>query len=307
MLKLGTLILVAVIAASASILAAPTSQPPIPSALKATQPKQQQPASEPSVTQQDYAPTNKGAAIPNLTFSPKIAVETDNPASGSKQESSADWWLVAFTAGLLIVAVVTYFTFRRQADIADATLAEMKRAADAQAKVTDQQLKIAKDTADAAKESADGVVTQLRAYTSIKVTEGMPPRFDPVTGPWIALTISNNGQTPAYEMAQWLRIAIAAPGFEDELPGMEEDVPPHPMTLAPGMSIQIVSEGPIPEPGVANAFALGQFAAYVYGEIRFIDAFKEQRFHRFRYFYTAADIQGGVMGMHLSRVGNEAN
>jgi hypothetical protein len=166
---------------------------------------------------------------------------------------------------------------------------------------------VSNKAANAARVSAAAVVSQLRAYTSIKVTEGMPPRFDPETGPWVALTIRNNGQTPAYEMVQWLRIAVGPLNHEGELPGAEDDVPPHPMTLAPATEIQIVSEGPVPAPGVAAAFAQGQMAAYVYGEINFVDAFKISRYHRFRYTYTITDIQGGVMGLRLSRVGNEAN
>lgn len=165
----------------------------------------------------------------------------------------------------------------------------------------------ARITANAAKVSADAVSSQLRAYISMRIKEGMPPRFSRDTGPWSAFDVRNTGQTPAFQMTHWIHSAIATPDFKGPFPDGSRDSISIKTTLAPGTEINIVSAGPSPEPGQADAFARGELAAFVFGEINYIDAFNTPRFHKFRYTYTIADILGGVQGARFCEEGNEAN
>lgn len=212
-------------------------------------------------------------------------LETTSKDTGQKTQQEENRWLDPITifTGLLVLVGAAQVMFLRNAD------------------------KAVTKSAEAAKISADALVSQLRPYLSIKVTEGMRPRFDPVTGPWCALTIRNNGQTPAYELTFWLNAALGPPDYEGPFPHNEGDLPPQPMTLAPSMDIQILAEGPPPRPGDADRFAKGEMAAYVFGEVNYIDPLKNPRFYRFRYIYTAEDIRGGVFGVRLAGIGNEAN
>jgi hypothetical protein len=101
------------------------SQPPVPSARETNQPQQQNATAEPSIGKQDQATASQNLTAPNQIFSPYITPNAGNATGDSDQKASADWWLVAFTGGLLIAAIATYFTFRRQAEIMAGTLAQM--------------------------------------------------------------------------------------------------------------------------------------------------------------------------------------
>lgn len=168
-------------------------------------------------------------------------------------------------------------------------------------------VKVGETAAGAAKKSADAVVSQLWAYLSMRVKEGIPPTFDAVTGPYFAFEITNTGQTPAFKMDYWIRGAIGPVDSDGPFPGGEDDVPPHEYTLSPGAKTDVSTSGPAPEPGVAAAFENGQLAAYAWGEINYIDAFKNERFYKFRYTFTAQDIAGPIVHIRLCQNGNEAN
>lgn len=148
---------------------------------------------------------------------------------------------------------------------------------------------------------------QLRAYISLRVTRGSPPRFDPKTGPWIAFDLRNAGQTPAFELAHWCHAAIGPLNFSGPFPIPPKEEILHKSTLAPGTKINFIAEGPEPQSGHFDAFIRGELAAFVWGEITYIDAFKNPRFYRFRYIYTASDITAGVQGVRFCEEGNEAN
>src|SRR3954469_4439472 len=159
----------------AAVLAATTpSQPPVPSQGKVSQPEQPQSQNKPSVADQDHGLRNDRAS-PNLTFAPRISVVTSESPKGGKQEPSADWWLVIFTGGLLIAAVVTYFTFRRQAKTMANTLEQMKTDAAARAKefetqigLVDEQVKLARDEFNASHRPK----LRVRQFRNVSKTPG---------------------------------------------------------------------------------------------------------------------------------------
>jgi hypothetical protein len=170
----------------------------------------------------------------------------------------------------------------------------------------ERQLKETARTAKAAEQSAEAVVSQLRAYLSLKVPEGLPPRFGQDTGPWCAFLVRNTGQTPAFRMTYWIHAGIGPVNLTGPLPS-GADAQPHPLTLAPDATINIRTQGPPPQKGDFEAFTQGRLAAYVWGEINYTDAFANPRFHRFRYTYGITDIAGDIVGVRLCAEGNEAN
>lgn len=164
-------------------------------------------------------------------------------------------------------------------------------------------------SAEAAKASADAVVAQLRAYIGMRVKEGIPPSFDARTGPYLVIEVRNTGQTPAFNMIYWIRAALGPADYKGPLPDAEDgdDVPPHPMTLAPGSSVDIAPASFELTAEAAASFAEGVLAAYIYGEIEYSDAFGSDRFHKFRYTFKAEDIAGPIAHVRLSQDGNIAN
>jgi hypothetical protein len=163
-------------------------------------------------------------------------------------------------------------------------------------------------SATAAQASANAVVSQLRAYIGMRVKQGIPPTFNAEIGPYGAFEVKNTGQTPAFDMIYWIRGGIGPANHHGPLPDSDEDdVAPQPMTLAPGSSVDIASTGPVPDANVVAAFEQGLMAAYIWGEIEYTDAFKNRRFHNFRYKFTAADIAGPIVHIGICEEGNEAN
>lgn len=161
--------------------------------------------------------------------------------------------------------------------------------------------------ADAAKASADAVVSQLRAYLSVGVKEGFPPAFDPESGPYCAFEIKNTGQTPAFKMTMWIHAAIGSLDAAGPFIDGEDEATAGETTLSPGASIDLAARGPAPQGDDAQAFADGRKAAYVWGEIKYIDAFERKRFHNFRYTFTAGDLKGSAVQLRMCSGGNEAN
>jgi hypothetical protein len=161
--------------------------------------------------------------------------------------------------------------------------------------------------ADAAKASADAVVSQLRAYISMKTKEGIPSRFDPVAGPIVYFDLKNTGQTPAFELTHWIRAAIGPADYDGPFEMGESAPEPAPLTLAPQAVINLGTTGPAPLGNDAARFAAGQIAAFIFGEIRYRDAFGHQRFYKYRYRLKRPDPAGLVSGLDLCGDGNEAN
>jgi hypothetical protein len=224
--------------------------------------------------------------------------ETEQQRQDRLEKANSDWWVVKFTGALAVVGFLQFIAIGIQAYFLWLGFREAKKAGTS-----------AETTAKAAKATADAMVSQLRAYVSMKVTEGLFPHFDPKTGPWCSFEIRNTGLTPAFEMVYWMQVGMAPPAFEGPFPDGSKDLAPFKITLAPQSKTNIVGDGPIPLPGNAEKFATGQLAAFFYGGITYVDAFANRRFHNFRYILEARDFDAdkGFAGIRICQEGNEAN
>jgi len=257
-------------------------QPPSPDSRETSDKHQGTADTQKQQAAEDKRGTSESPVIVKVLDPPDANAKTDQDAEDRKERRANEGWNWRFNFLLVLVGVgqggVLLFTAL-----------------------------VSNKAANAAKVSADAVVSQLRAYISMRIKEGMPPRFDMKTGPWIAFDIKNTGQTPAFELTHWIQAGIGPLDFRGPFNDGSGEVKPQKTTLAPGTEINVVTEGPEPGPGDSEAFIAGTLAVYVWGEINFRDAFKNPRFHRFRYMYTFGDIRAGVQGARFCEEGNEAS
>jgi len=149
---------------------------------------------------------------------------------------------------------------------------------------------------------------QLRAYV-------LPERVgflasDPANPniPCVAIVIKNSGQTPAYKLVSWMKLAVI-PRAEEYIglpvPQMEERSP---MTI--GAQGEFHKTCALDRPLTANEITDigdGTRAIYVYGKMVYQDTFKKARFTDFRLHYVGAYPPPGDTLFFFSERGNDAN
>lgn len=172
----------------------------------------------------------------------------------------------------------------------------------------------------------DTAKRQLRAYVTVErgiianvanpihnrsdKPETVARIIDPQAGPTAQITIKNTGQTPAYNLIHWASIDIREYPLTTELPSMPP--PEHSYRNVLGPSVPEVKTLRMPRPltteeieGLRN----GSRAIYCHGEIGYRDAFKEDRWTRYRCMYVTPAC--GIIGIGTDLVycekGNEAN
>lgn len=177
--------------------------------------------------------------------------------------------LAVFTAVLAVVALVQIFFLIRADNTARTT-------ADA-----------AKRSADAAVDSSNAVINQMRAHVSVGTARITGFESD---GPiQIEFQITNKGQTPAFDLTCESGVTVREAGanrFKGELWPPDRVPPPlSKSSLAQGDSrsgemtvTQLRAEH---KPAIRE----GTRAIFLYGEIRYRDAFEKPRYTKFRFMY----------------------
>jgi hypothetical protein len=150
---------------------------------------------------------------------------------------------------------------------------------------------------------ADTAERQLRAYVNVA---GGKITFEQPDAPEWHLVVKNFGQTPAYDVRHWTHIWITEYPLSVELPVPDPDFPMSNSILAPGNHEDMVwkKEPPIP----ANSLELIGTPAgtiFIYGEIRYVDAFGKHRLTRYRLIY-GGQTPNRVGFLKPDREGNEA-
>jgi len=155
---------------------------------------------------------------------------------------------------------------------------------------------------------------QLQAYVlpeNAAIVDGTtlnPPQPAQANVPGVGMLIKNFGQTPAYKVVSWAKIAVIAVTDESTM----LVVPPIPEqfsnTLGPG---GIFNKGVwFDRPLAANEIediATGARAIYLYGRIEYRDAFRKPRFSNFRLRYTGQFPPPPNAIFNFSERGNDAN
>jgi hypothetical protein len=153
---------------------------------------------------------------------------------------------------------------------------------------------------------------QLRAYLSVTTTgppekfAGLQPGRPNVEATKAVLFIKNGGQTPAYAVSYWIGITIA------EFP-LKTPLPTPPITFK--LARSIIGSG---DATTAIAQSLrpmtldeerrvqkGEMAIYVFGEVKYRDAFRVRRHVTFRLFNQL--WHGRVGSLDIDEEGNEAS
>ncbi len=205
-------------------------------------------------------------------------------------------WLVVFTAALFFVAACQVGLFFWQLRIMRVGLRDTAEAALA-----------AKESAKAARDSVelagDTAKRQLRAYVCIS---GANISFENKDTPVVHIVAKNCGLTPAYEVRQWSHIWIEEHPLRIVLPAPPDGFKTGVAILPPnGSHDMIQSRNPIPADGL-RLIGTPAGTIYVYGEIKYNDAFKQPHVTRYRLIF------GGPEGAREGRLqpdthGNDAD
>ncbi len=146
----------------------------------------------------------------------------------------------------------------------------------------------------------DTAQRQLRAYVSVVAVQLYQFGTEkPVIG---GLEIVNNGQTPAYKITATINVGT----------GLTKSAAPRgPLALDPKAKIYLwgATESPLTQDDY-DAVVRSAASIFVYGEIRYVDAFGKNHFSRFRYTYGGdgvAPTPGTSLTVSPSQEGNESD
>jgi hypothetical protein len=154
---------------------------------------------------------------------------------------------------------------------------------------------------------------QLRAYVFVEAHPDDQPTFDANIEIRVPLHLHNRGQTPAYRVSQWIECRILPHPLVREPPTPEIPTPFTFIDLGPTAEFSIFAHL---ERGLTDlekeGLTAGTMGVYIYGEIRYGDAFtfwrskRHPRFTKFRYLILAGR-DGRVRGILACPEGNYAN
>jgi hypothetical protein len=203
--------------------------------------------------------------------------------------------LVVFTFVLAISTIglwiVTWLAGRRQARDMQGAIREAARSAEAAQKAVELSDKTAE--------------RQLRAYLYVDAQEIRKFGFDEIPEAWTSL--KNSGATPAFELERAAKLMYTTHPAE-EFPALEWGGAK--AYLAPHGEVFF---GPISLPRAltaaesANVIA-GTHALYLFGKIRYIDAFQKRRLIEFRSFFRGnGQPVGQVLATQQAENGNSGD
>jgi uncharacterized protein (UPF0333 family) len=226
--------------------------------------------------------------------------QTPKEKTNAQPPSESNWdfnrWLVILTGGLVGVGIAQVYVYIKQGQYMRQGLELTRQAADAASR--------AAGAAEASnRQSREMAEKELRAYVSVDSAQitGVESGHPPVA----TLVFKNSGLTPAYDLTGMGGIGMEA-AF-DSLPPAVGSPRQSKSSLPPGTPTKWFHLAPRPLiPEETAALRDGTMTLWVYGEIRYRDAFGIDRFTRYRF-----QIGGGVgiQGVNLAvcEEGNEEN
>jgi hypothetical protein len=143
---------------------------------------------------------------------------------------------------------------------------------------------------------------ELRAYVTVSEGRILDPR-DPTKRRAI-IKATNCGQTPAYDQTIWISTAARPYPLTVDLTDKAPEAPLGKRILGPGQETVIdCPVGPF-SGGIEVRIAESKAAVLVYGEIRYRDAFNEDRVTKYRFFCQGDGMLDGRLSPDIG--GNEA-
>jgi hypothetical protein len=152
--------------------------------------------------------------------------------------------------------------------------------------------------------AADTAQRELRAYVNV---DSAKIDFERPSAPEVTVVLRNFGQTPAYDMRQWIHIWIEEYPLRVDLPTPPADFRKAKDILAPRRRamVFITKDPPVSAEEVPLLGTL-QGTIYVYGEVRYRDAFGHDRWTKYRLIYGGLEgVRPGLLEPDTE--GNEAN
>ncbi len=224
--------------------------------------------STPSIKQQPISP------------SPQTPVQQQNRQDRNR-------WLdpvVLVTIAAVVVYVVILYVYFRQ-------LVEMRKSADA----ARDYARIASDTAQ----------RQLRAYVNV---DSAAIDLTHPAAPKATVVFKNFGHTPAYDVQIWIHMWIEVHPLAIDLPTPPANFRMGKDILAPGRPrISQITKYPPVSPEAVPLLGTPQGTIYVYGEVRYRDAFGNDRWTKYRLIWGGPEGVPLTSSLQADSEGNEAN
>jgi hypothetical protein len=161
------------------------------------------------------------------------------------------------------------------------------------------------------------VVTESGSIVNIAEPEITPGQSTPTAarithpswGPVAVVQIKNTGQTPAFRVEHWGNICFKEYPLVSTLPSEPTGLRPMFSIVGPGISItKLLRLGPRLTLEETEKLRAGTGAIYVYGTIRYEDAFKKPRLTKYRLMHHQ---MGGAIGVSteltFTEDGNQAD
>jgi hypothetical protein len=209
----------------------------------------------------------------------------DQVSAANVKSSSDPWWSVppmkdAFWSNWALVFIGLW-----AAKIAVKTLKKIKEQTEAALIAA----KAARDTVEIMKDTAQ---KELRAYVFLSSASRIKKKEDGKL--WLKVVFKNFGQTPAYACSHWASEAVPSnPQRLDVFPRPPRGMPQSVYTLPPGSQIEIWEPGTEIKPLSEGDIRSGLNALYLYGEIRYKDAFGNDQTAKFRFMCTGEAYDEG--------------
>ena len=240
----------------------------------------------------DLRGTNESPLVIKVIPDQKTAERSAKEDQEQDRKAALEWWTVVFTGALTLFALVQSLAMVYQG------------------KWLRRNVKITEDTADAAKRSADvaeasikTMQSHLRAYISVE-GDPNPIRDGPPGKLQIHLVMKNVGQTPAHKVTHWVNAALGGEPAQYEGPN---DQPDAVLYLPAGAVVPWIAlcttmwSRALFEMPMENG---DEVCLYVWGEVRYTDAFDNSHSVKFRFMKKPAT---GRSQLDYCPAGNEAD
>lgn len=263
-----------IIALSFCVYAFAESQPAISTPSKSTNQKQEKSAETNQETTKDLRGTYKSPLVVDVISAPDTNKIAERKSEQEGEKSTLDR-LTAFST--VALAVITFFLALYTARLWGAT---------------DKLVKGAEETAQ----------RQLRAYVHVRRAQASRDN-DAIL--WAKVEIQNFGQTPAYDVVQWIGIVGVSEGDIPNFTNPGSDFKKAKGIIGPGSFTEFL----IPThdkitPQKDAALMAGKATIYVYGEVFYRDVFNIPHVTKFRMFLSG---EGSAEGKFKNtEEGNEA-
>jgi hypothetical protein len=160
----------------------------------------------------------------------------------------------------------------------------------------------------------DTAQRQLRAYLCVPTAL---MKFQKPDLPEVQVHLKNSGQTPAYDVRGWIHMWIEDYPLKVTLPEPPQDFERSSEVMGPGTLRIFVNARDVPIAGRSlSLLGTPKGTIYVYGEVRYKDAFGVERYTKYRFIYGGSegvrkskpDSEGVVTALlKPDRDGNDAN